>query len=74
MYHIIMIKNKEILERFELSLIKNEPLDIEKNLRIFEELLDFAREMEKIPPSNPLEGIEVDIRLARILNGIKRPS
>jgi len=67
-----MIKNKKILEELERNLISKTPPDFEKNLRIFETLLKFAREMGKIPPEDLLEGIENDIKYAEAINGIKR--
>ncbi len=64
-----MVKHKKLLEKFEMELIKKEP---QNNFKIFEELLEFAKEMKKIPPPSPLEGIEIDIKYARAINGIKR--
>ena len=71
---IRMIKEKKILEKFETELIEKETVDIEKNLLIFNEMLEFAKEMKKIPPLNPLEGIELDIKYAGAINGIKGTS
>lgn len=67
-----MIKDKKFLEELEREIIKSLKMDVEKNLRIFQELLKFARELGKFPPENLLEGIEIDIKYARAINGIKR--
>ncbi|MFN4220150.1 MAG: hypothetical protein ACK4GJ_04430 [bacterium] len=67
-----MIKNKKILKKFEREFIQNCKLDIEKKFEIFENLLKFAKEIKKFPPQNLLEGIEIDIKYAKIINGIKR--
>jgi len=69
-----MIKNKKILEEFERKLIEKERVNVEKNFKIFNELLKFAREMKKIPLPNSLEGIEIDIKYAGAINGIKGTS
>jgi hypothetical protein len=69
-----MIKNKKLVEKLEKELIRREPVNIEKNLKIFNTLLKFAKEMKKFPTPNPLEGIEIDIKYARAINGIKRTS
>ncbi len=67
-----MIKSKKILEEFERDFVKNYKLDIQKNLKIFEQLLKLAKELKKFPSENLLEGIETDIKYAKAINGIKR--
>ena len=66
-----MIKNKKSWEEFETNLTKRRKPDYKKNLKIFEGLYKQAKSMKKFPPADPLEGIEVDIRIARILNSVK---
>lgn len=66
-----MIKNKKYLEEFENELIKM-PSSFEKNLFIFNEMLELAKYFKKIPPPDPLEDIEIDIKYAKAINGIKR--
>ncbi|MCS7144149.1 MAG: hypothetical protein NZ879_03925 [Archaeoglobaceae archaeon] len=52
-------------EKFEKKFIAEEKVDFIKNIEIFENLLRFAREMKKLPPENPLEGIEIDEKYAK---------
>ncbi len=66
-----MIKNRKLLEKFEMELIEKEGIDIEKNLRIFEELLKFAIEMGKFSQDDWEKEIEKDIRYAKVINGFK---
>lgn len=66
-----MIKNKKILEKFEKDFVKKTKVDFEKNLKIFEELLNLAKEINKLPSENLLEGIEIDIKYAKAINEIK---
>jgi hypothetical protein len=66
-----MIKDKKAWEEFERKLIRDTKADYNTNLRIFEELLAYAKLLGKFPPDDPLEGIESDIRTARILNSVK---
>ena len=68
---IFMIRNKEILEKFEIEIEKKEKVDFFKNLKIFEALYKEAVEMKILPLKNPLEEIEVDIKLAHLLNSLK---
>ncbi|MEO0113837.1 MAG: hypothetical protein ABIK80_07780 [candidate division WOR-3 bacterium] len=67
-----MIKNKKLLEELEKEIIKNYQLDINKNIKIFQEFLKLAREVGRFPAENLLEGIEIDIKYAKAINGIKR--
>lgn len=71
LYHLTVIKDPERWRKWEDEQLRSEPLDYGKNLAIFEALLQYAREMGVFPPADPLEGIEVDMRVARIVNGLK---
>jgi hypothetical protein len=63
-----MIRNARILEKFERELIENEKPDYVKALKIYEALWKEGISMGVLPLKNPLEDIETDIRIARILN------
>jgi len=63
-----MIRNQKLLEKFETKLISSQKSSYEENLKIFESMWNFACELKVFPPKNPMEGIEKDIKLARILN------
>jgi len=67
-----MIKNKARLEEFEKKLLEAEDLSYEKKLAIFDALFQEAVSLGVINPDNILEGIETDIRLARILNQLNK--
>jgi hypothetical protein len=66
-----MIKDKKAWEKFERELRQNTKADYNTNLSIFEELLAYAKLLGKFPPDDPLEGIEIDFKIARILNSVK---
>lgn len=66
-----MIKNPDILERFERELIKKDRLSFEQALALFEAMWKEGVTLGVLPPRNPLEGIESDIRIARIFNCLK---
>lgn len=65
-----MIKNKSFLEEFEMNLMKSSKADYQRNLEIFEGMLEEALYLKVLPMKNPLEGIEVDIRIARVINSV----
>jgi hypothetical protein len=63
-----MIKNIRVLEEFERKEIKKEKPDYLKSLKIFEALWNEGVNLGVLPLKDPLEDIETDIRIARILN------
>ena len=65
-----MIKDKKKWEEFEEDLIRNSMVDIKKNFKIVNELYKFSKKMGKFKPT--LEGIEIDIKYARTINGIRK--
>ncbi len=65
-----MITNPEKLRRLDEERIRQEKSDYETNLRVFEALWQEAVALGVLPLKDPMEGIEVDIRIARILNHV----
>ncbi|HPG40552.1 MAG TPA: hypothetical protein PLP19_04550 [bacterium] len=65
-----MVINPHILEEFERQQQRREKVDFNKNRRLFKEMYKHAVRMGAIPSANPLEGIEVKIKLARIINSV----
>jgi hypothetical protein len=63
-----MIKNTKILEEFEREEIKKEKTNYFKSLKIFEALWNEGVNLGVLPLRDPLDDIETDIRIARILN------
>ena len=68
-----MIKTGEF-QIFEMELSKKERLSIRSNFRIVEALYEEAVALGVLPLKNPLEGIEVDIRIARVINHVPKTS
>ncbi|HEX21502.1 MAG TPA: hypothetical protein ENH19_02470 [Actinobacteria bacterium] len=63
-----MIKDIELLKRFEYRQIRETKLSHRESLRIFASMWQEAVDLGVLPLKDPLEGIEVDIRIAKILN------
>ena len=63
-----MVKNTKLLRRFEITQLKREKLTYLQSLKIVESLWEEGKSLGVLPPKNPLEGIETDIKLARTLN------
>ena len=58
-----MIKNEKLLRQFE-----SEKLGFKKASNIFTALWKEAVRLKIFPPKNPLEGIETDLKIAKIIN------
>lgn len=68
-----MIKNPSILKKLEDDLIKSEGrLPFDKSLNIFTSLWNEAAKLGAIPSKDPMDGVEVDIRIAKVLNSCSR--
>lgn len=63
-----MVKHPDLLQAFEQTRIRNTPPDYFQNLKIFEGLYKEAKALGHFSLKIPLEGIEVDIRLAKVIN------
>ena len=64
----VLACRRRMMDAFELALQRSTKPDYSENLRIFEALYAEARALGVLPPADPLEGIEVDIALAKALN------
>ncbi len=65
-----MIRNKPKLNKFHRKLIKEENLSCKKALSIYEALHKEAVSLGIINSENILEGLEVDLRIAKTVNGL----
>ena len=63
-----MIQRRALVDAFERELVRREAPNYFKNLKIVEALYNEARALGALPPADPLDGIEVDVHLARVLN------
>ena len=65
-----MVKDAKLLAEFEEDQIRTEKLSYAKALALFEAMWGEGLALGVLPLDDPLEGIEVDIRIARILNNV----
>ncbi len=63
-----MIKNAEYLKKFEDEWIFSQEVNPEQAWNILDSMWEEAIALGVLPPKDPLEGIEVDLRIAEILN------
>jgi hypothetical protein len=70
-----MVKNPEHLEKFKNTLYRNEgSLPFSHALKIFTSLWNQGLTLGTLPPKDPLEGIETDIKIAGVLNSCLKSS
>ncbi|UCG39273.1 MAG: hypothetical protein JSV00_03300 [bacterium] len=68
-----MIRDHDAVRRFEDALAREEGrLDHGQALELFTRLWEEGRALGVLPPADPLEGIETDLAMARILNSCSR--
>ncbi len=72
---IYRVKNKDVrkrreLEKFELAFLREEKVDLVRNFHIVEALYKEAVTLGIIPLKNPLDGIEVDLKIAKVVNSV----
>jgi transcriptional regulator with XRE-family HTH domain len=58
------------LQKFEMDLLREGKIDIARNFRIVEALHKEAVTLGIIPLKKPLDGIEVDLKIAKVVNSV----
>jgi hypothetical protein len=66
-----MIRQDEF-QKFEIEILRNEKLAVKKKFKIVEALYDEAVALGTLPLEDPLEGLEVDIRIAKVVNSVSK--
>jgi len=67
-----MLRKNRKLDKFYQSLIEKEKIPYKKALVIFEDLLKEAVSLGVINSKNILDGLEVDIKIAKAINGLDK--
>jgi hypothetical protein len=65
-----MITDAKKWDAFEKEECRASKPDFHRNIRLAEAMYREASALGAFPPRDPLEGIEVDIRIARAVNGV----
>jgi hypothetical protein len=69
-----LIKNIKIIEHMEKDFISKQKLSYKKSMQIFEAMWNEGIRLNILPPKERLEGIDVDIKIAKVLNSCLRKS
>ena len=59
-------------QEFEIELLRNEKLDLKSKFKILEALYKEAVALGVFPLKDSLEGLEVDIRIAKVINSVSK--
>ena len=65
-----MIKNREKLQKFENEIIRNEKVNVLKNFRLVDAMYKEAVSLGIFPVKDALAGLEVDIKIAKVINSV----
>lgn len=67
-----MIKNKEAVRRLEQAVFRKERANFSRNIRIVEALYKEAVFLGAFPPQDKFFGLDVDIKIARVINSVSK--
>jgi hypothetical protein len=70
-----MIKNSEMIKKFEDEFLRTQgKLSYSQSLKLFTSMWQEAAMLGVFPSKEPLEGIEVDLKIAKVLNSCLKKS
>lgn len=69
-----MLRDARAFQRFEDSVIRGSKMSHPQALRLLEAMWLEGVALGILPPKDPLEGIEVDMRISRIVNSCSKRS
>jgi hypothetical protein len=67
-----MVKNNSRLKEFEDDFIRQNRPEILKNLQLLDSLYKEARSLSVFPLREPLDGLEIDIKIAKVINSVPK--
>ena len=65
-----MIKNPDLLQKFEDKLVQQEKTNFLKNLRLVDAMYRDAVIFGIFPLKDALDGVEIDIKIAEVINSV----
>lgn len=69
-----MIINCRKMRDFEKKLLKKEKINIKRNFMIVDALYREAVTLGALPLKDPLEGIDIAIKIAWVVNNVSKPA
>ena len=69
-----MIKNVEAVRSLDKAIIRKEKADFSRNIGVVEALYKEALFLGAFPPRDKLSGLDIDIKIARVINSVSKTS
>lgn len=69
-----MVKNTSKLRAFEDEYIRGDKTNFWQNLQLIDQLYQEAKALSVFPPQDPLSGLDIDIKIARVINSVPKTS
>jgi len=67
-----LIKNAKAVRSLEKAILRKELPDFSRNIRLVEALYKEAVSLGVFPPQDKLSGLDVDIKVARVINSVSK--
>jgi hypothetical protein len=67
-----LIKNPEAVRSLEKAIMRQERPDFLRNIRLVEALYRESVSLGVFPPQDRLSGLEIDIKIARVINSVSK--
>jgi len=69
-----MVKNSSKLSTFEDDYKRRDKPDLLRNLQLVDQLYKEAKAISVFPPQDPLSGLDIDIKIAKVINSVPKTS
>jgi len=69
-----MIRNSKEFQKFKEELIKKDKTDIQHKFHLLDSMYKEAVVLNVFPLKDPLEGLETDIKIAKVVNSVRESS
>jgi len=69
-----MVKHCSRLREFEDNYIRRNKPDVPFNLQLLDSLYREAKALSVFPLTEPLSGLDIDIRIAKVINSVPKTS
>lgn len=69
-----MVKNSSRLREFEDNYTRRNKPDLLRNLHLLDQLYKEAKALSVFPLQDPLSGLDIDIKIAKVINSVPKTS
>ena len=69
-----MVKDNSRLKEFEDKFVRKNKPDLMKNLQLLDHLYKEAKASSVFPLQEPLSGLDIDIKIAKVINSVPKTS